>query len=93
MLISEVRLKDRESRRPTGAAHQAWAKYSRTLQEIAFSGFSGDPATLTGIGRAERVSEGYCGWNLFSMLPWEMHVDVWVGTSVNETPAKPPTSS
>jgi hypothetical protein len=28
VLISEVRLKDGEGRRPTGAAYQAWAKYS-----------------------------------------------------------------
>jgi len=150
VLISEVHLKNGEQRTPTQAAYQAWAKSNRSLQEIAFAGFSGDPATLTGVGRAERVSEGYCGWNLFSMLgvkpfrgrlflpedspkghdtavmitealwkrvfgadpnvvgqtvtiagiketivgvlppgfsmlPWEMHVDVWVGTSANGT--------
>lgn len=150
VLISEVRIKNGQRRTPTQAAYQAWAKSSRALQGIAFAGFHGDPATLTGIGRAERVSEGYCGWNLFSMLgvkpfrgrlflpedspkghdtavmithalwkrvfgadpnvigqtvtiagiketivgvlppgfsmlPWEMHVDVWVGTSANGT--------
>jgi putative ABC transport system permease protein len=68
MLISEVRIKDGESRRPTGAAYQAWAKYSRTFEQIERTGFRGDPATLTGIGRAERVSGGGCGLNFFSMV-------------------------
>ena len=68
VLISEVRLKDGQRRTPTQAAYQAWAKSSRALQEIAFAGFNGDPASLTGIGHAERVSAGGCGWNFFSML-------------------------
>ena len=68
VLISEKRLKDGEERRPTQGAYQAWAKSSRALQEIAVAQFHGDPATLTGIGRAERVTEGYCGRNFFSML-------------------------
>jgi hypothetical protein len=65
VLITEVRLKDGEDRRPTGAAYEAWAKSSRTFEQIERTGFRGDPATLTGIGRAERVSEGGCGLNFF----------------------------
>ena len=68
VLITEVRLKDGEDRLPTGAAYEAWEKSSRTFEQIERTGFRGDPATLTGIGRAERVSEAGCGLNFFSML-------------------------
>ncbi len=68
VLINEIKSDKVDQRVPTMAAFMEWQKHSQTLQDIALAGFGGDPATLAGIGRAERVSEGVCGLNFFSLL-------------------------
>src|SRR5690348_3589941 len=68
VMITETRRKDNDQRVPTMSAFIQWKKHSQTLQDIALAGFGGDPSTLSGIGRAERVSAGICGVNFFSLL-------------------------
>jgi len=68
VMITETKLKERKRRVPTMAAMLEWKKHSQTLQDISQTGFYSDPVTLSGIGRAERVNEGYCASNFFSML-------------------------
>src|SRR6185503_18192933 len=68
VIITETRLKQRGQRTPTMGAYFTWKKNSRTLQDIALAGFWGDPVTISGIGRAERVSSAFCGINYFDLL-------------------------
>ena len=68
VMITETKQKENEQRIPTMAAFSEWKKHSRTLQDVSLAGFGGDPATLSGMGRAERVNEGYCGVNFFALL-------------------------
>jgi len=68
VMITETKLKEKKRRVPTMAAMLEWKKHSQTLQDLSQTGFYGDPVTLSGIGRAERVNEGYCATNFFSML-------------------------
>jgi len=67
VVIHEVKVK-RGHRTPTMGAFWEWKKNSRTLQDIALAGLFGDPTTISGIGRAERVSASICGINYFDLL-------------------------
>ena len=55
-------------RRPTMASSTEWKRLSRTFETIERGEFSGGPATLTGLGRAERVSQAGCTPGFLAML-------------------------
>ena len=55
-------------RRPTVASSTEWKQLTRTFATIERGELSGGPATLAGIGRAERVSQAACTPGFLAML-------------------------
>ena len=68
VMIDEVSTKGDDGRVPTMGAFWTWKNHTQAFQDIALAGLDGDPTTISGVGRAERVSAAVCGVNYFDML-------------------------
>ena len=56
-------------RLPTPSAFSEWKRQSQVLEDMARTGFGGgDPMTLSGAGKAERISVGSVTPNFFSVI-------------------------
>jgi len=68
VMITEAKPKQRGNRLPDQDSFLAWRKHSRMFQDIAQGGWNGDPTTISGLGRAERVSGSICTPTALSVL-------------------------
>ena len=68
VVISEVELRHGGRRSATMGCYQEWKRHNRSFEGIARASLGGDPATLSGIGHAERIELDYASPNFFSLL-------------------------
>src|SRR5262249_30472954 len=68
VLIHETNWKQRGQRDPTMATYAEWREHNQAFEDIGRGDPWAEPATLSGLGRAERVNLSYCTSNFFSVL-------------------------
>jgi putative ABC transport system permease protein len=68
VVLYETNLKQRGRRYPTATSYLEWKKHTQVFEDIGRGEFGAGPATLSGIGRAERIRLSHCTPNFFSML-------------------------
>jgi len=68
VVIRETNVKQGGQRDPTAASYAEWSRFNQTFQDIGRGNLDGAPETLSGLGRAERVSMDSCTANFFSLL-------------------------
>ena len=74
VIVYETNLKPGGRRDPTVALSEEWRRHSRLFEDIARGGFGAGPGTLSGIGKAERITITYVTPNFFSMLHQRLHL-------------------
>jgi putative ABC transport system permease protein len=73
VFISETRPREGGRRGPSHRDAFQWKHHSRGFATVELGGFSADPANLTGLGRAERVTVAYCSTGYLAMLGVKPH--------------------
>ena len=68
VVISEVELRHGGRRSATMGCYQEWKRHNRSFEGIARASLGGDPATLSGIGHAERIELDYVNFKFLSRL-------------------------